>query len=828
MNLKKTLKNIGSKQPLDYILTPYEMKLLNFSEIPKIDTSSPYDPKLYSLSTTIISSTSEEEICEVTLLDQSESIIFNEIVQTKGNFNKNIDKLHTLEEAHKILIPIFLNNIIVGYDISNDLNRLRIPFKLVIDVVMLYPHRDFLPYKRPLKELIYQNLHYDIQEKGSNSLENALSLIRLAKYCIYIESKGKTIICILEQNEGIFTELTELMVYKYLEFEEKDIFNIYLRGSRSIGTNGTRFDGSLSDWDIVIVLNTNITIIHEHLKYGNIDVAGYDYKTFTTMVKDNLIWTLECVFAPKNCILKETFDFRKIFKINLGKLRNSVSYDVSKQISKGKRHKDDLYKGFKAIFISLRFYYYGIQLVKSGNIADIKGVNDIWSDMLKKKDELTTWEEVYSYYKPKLAEFRKEFTDLCPYQGDYSEKNLIKTTKKRNINKNPVEKPSNHEEEKKYEENDENELETVKYIKIHGVNKLCNDYKIQFKRHAKYPNLVQLHYQVYADFLNKIPRECRGLILNEDKNYEVVSMPFYKFFDYTDKNCAFNIDWDSAKVYDKFDGSTATLYYYNDRWHISSSSIPNGSSMMCFKDPVNKTTMEQLFWSIFKDKAYKMPENTEFCYIFEVICKNHVIVIEYAENDLILIGVRNVKTLKEEVVDMIGEKYGWNYIKPLKIAKNLNEVINDANALDAEKKEGFVICDKNFQRIKVKNPEYLRKNWMFPICPSKSHMNERHILYVIRENEGENFVKYCPEWKIKYMEIKEKYDNLMQEITKEYDLVKNIKDNKEFALIAKKSKNQGVLFALRHGSSLEEFCCNVNIKYLEDLLGIVNKEFKFT
>jgi hypothetical protein len=66
------------------------------------------------------------------------------------------------------------------------------------------------------------------------------------------------------------------------------------------------------------------------------------------------------------------------------------------------------------------------------------------------------------------------------------------------------------------------------------------------------------------------------------------------------------MDLATAKVYEKLDGSTAILYNYGGEWYVGSTSIPDGSAMMCQKS--SPTSMKDLFWGIFKACNYKLPD----------------------------------------------------------------------------------------------------------------------------------------------------------------------------------------------------------------------------
>jgi tRNA splicing ligase len=71
---------------------------------------------------------------------------------------------------------------------------------------------------------------------------------------------------------------------------------------------------------------------------------------------------------------------------------------------------------------------------------------------------------------------------------------------------------------------------------------------------------LQLRYdQFRSPFGEPIVQECRGLILDEKENWKLVAYPYKKFFNYQEKYAA-ELDWKNITVYEKVDGSIATLY----------------------------------------------------------------------------------------------------------------------------------------------------------------------------------------------------------------------------------------------------------------------------
>ena len=81
-------------------------------------------------------------------------------------------------------------------------------------------------------------------------------------------------------------------------------------------------------------------------------------------------------------------------------------------------------------------------------------------------------------------------------------------------------------------------------------------------------NMVLLKYnQRESDFTQDIVRECRGLILDADTN-EVICHPFEKFFNLGEQ-CASEIDWSTAFVSEKLDGSLTKVVRLGDDFLIS-------------------------------------------------------------------------------------------------------------------------------------------------------------------------------------------------------------------------------------------------------------------
>ena len=102
-------------------------------------------------------------------------------------------------------------------------------------------------------------------------------------------------------------------------------------------------------------------------------------------------------------------------------------------------------------------------------------------------------------------------------------------------------------------------LELQKYLQTKTLEDLESELGIKHNRHNKYPNLVLFKYdQIKSPTYPPIVKECRGIILDENDNWKVVSYPFNRFYNYGQNEAEKDIDWSTAVVQEKADGSSST------------------------------------------------------------------------------------------------------------------------------------------------------------------------------------------------------------------------------------------------------------------------------
>ncbi len=334
-------------------------------------------------------------------------------------------------------------------------------------------------------------------------------------------------------------------------------------------------------------------------------------------------------------------------------------------------------------------------------------------------------------------------------------------------------------------------------------------YFIKVKIHSDYPNIHMFKYnQLSSDFKHAMVRESRGIILDSANNWEVVSYPYNKFFNYNEPKAS-KIDWSTAKVYKKLDGSLMTMYHYDGKWHVSSSGVPDASGAVPYG------TFAKLFWDTwYKHEQYQLPVNTTKCYIFELMTPHNQIVVTHLSSQIVLHGVRCLKTLKEERPEEHAALNKWKVVESYEF-DDVNMVIEAASNIDPTKDEGYIICDDKFNRVKIKSPQYVALAHTL----NSVAKNPANLIKVVQNNEGDEVISTYPHLKEEYDKLKKNYDNLYAEIAQQWEDNKNLAGNsKEFAAKIKGLWYKSCLFGLRTGKvkDIKEWMSNLDPKELKE------------
>jgi hypothetical protein len=365
------------------------------------------------------------------------------------------------------------------------------------------------------------------------------------------------------------------------------------------------------------------------------------------------------------------------------------------------------------------------------------------------------------------------------------------------------------------------EFEGASSERLFGL--LRERYGIRSKRHPKYPNLVQFKYdQIESPMGEPIVQCARGIILDEKDGWRAVCRPFDKFFNHGEGHAA-QIDWSTARVQEKLDGSLLCLWFYDGEWRVSTSGDPSASGN------VNgfSFTFEELFWRAWKEEGYSLPTSGwhDFTFMFELTTPYNRVVVPHKESRLTLIGVRHNPTGGEFLFDCVwdlnvGRGVPWRRVREFPLQR-IDDVLGTFASMDPLCQEGYVVLDEKFNRIKVKHPGYVALHHL------KDGLTPRRLLEIARSGESTEFLAHFPEFEEEFTRIKGKLDELIRKANIVYSTYELIPDQKEFALaVTKHPEVQHCCFAWRrrHVSSAQEYYANVHIQTLQRLLGLKEEE----
>lgn len=199
--------------------------------------------------------------------------------------------------------------------------------------------------------------------------------------------------------------------------------------------------------------------------------------------------------------------------------------------------------------------------------------------------------------------------------------------------------------------------------------------------------------------------ESRGLVFEKETG-KLVSRMFDRFFNYDEpvaEDTIRKFNWDDYYAFFKEDGSLIGMYFYDGNWCVCTSGTPDASGELGSK------TFHDKFWEVFNTAGLNTDSfNKNVVYIWELITPE-LNMSPVPRTYIKILGARNMVTLKEisykELETMFTNlgntsvilKYYHNPTEP-----EIKDLIKDM----ASHEEGFVLCDNNFNRLKMKNKDW--------------------------------------------------------------------------------------------------------------------------
>ena len=311
-------------------------------------------------------------------------------------------------------------------------------------------------------------------------------------------------------------------------------------------------------------------------------------------------------------------------------------------------------------------------------------------------------------------------------------------------------------------------LTIQKYILKHGLDKTLKDFNLKSR---VYENKILLKYdQLSSPTLMAMAemQDSRGIIL-ELGTWKVLSLAFRKFFNSEEGN-AHKIDWNTARILEKLDGTLIQLYWdeFKGKWFAGTTGTAEGEGEVNNK---MGTTFNDLFFQTVTEKYGLELDQLDkgYCFVFELTTPYNIVVKPHGESSASLLTVRELATLEEisyEELLTVGRNLNIPVVKSYDLnAKNVGALIKTFENMPWSD-EGYVVVDANFNRVKIKNPAYVAVHHL------KGKSAEHNIITIVKSNEIEEFGATFPERKEELYKLKENYDILLAKLNATWEELK--------------------------------------------------------
>lgn len=289
------------------------------------------------------------------------------------------------------------------------------------------------------------------------------------------------------------------------------------------------------------------------------------------------------------------------------------------------------------------------------------------------------------------------------------------------------------------------------FIREHGsawLDRLVAEYKISATVDG---DLVSLKYDQRDDgspMHEPIVQECRGLVVDMATR-TVLAHPYNKFWNLGEP-LADDLDWGTASVLEKLDGSLMILYWHPGEmdWRVASSGHPTAGGSF---GTSSEETFREAFWRIWDQLGMVLPHPESWpgwgvppermCFMFELCAAENRIIVKHEHPRIVLHGAReldNGSELHLNELRIIADFHGWEVVTDYPIG-TLEQAKRASETLDPIRCEGFVVVDANFRRVKIKSPRYVMLHHL------KGEMSFRRAIELWQTGEASELLTHFPE-----------------------------------------------------------------------------------
>jgi len=259
------------------------------------------------------------------------------------------------------------------------------------------------------------------------------------------------------------------------------------------------------------------------------------------------------------------------------------------------------------------------------------------------------------------------------------------------------------------------------YLLNHTLSDLSRNHGVKARINGR---KFSLNYDmIEAKDNDPLSSQCRGVVLyrNRDGAFdentivgstEILCRPMERFFNHG-QGAASNVAFGSSRIFEKLDGTMCALHFdrFQEQWHVATRSVSEADLPI---DGFGCHTFRSLFEKAVRDTSglcfeeWLSKENLDKTktYIFELCTPENQIVVKYNDYQIFLLSIRNNDSGLEEEIDQL------TFIPscPSYELSSFDDMMKFISNRNASEHEGVVLRDCNFNRIKIKNANYLALN----------------------------------------------------------------------------------------------------------------------
>jgi hypothetical protein len=280
---------------------------------------------------------------------------------------------------------------------------------------------------------------------------------------------------------------------------------------------------------------------------------------------------------------------------------------------------------------------------------------------------------------------------------------------------------------------DENNLKTFGEIKSFLSQP---PYFIETREDKPVSNLYLLFHTLESDINNSIVQECNGIILDKNTNH-IVSYGVNRVFSMEEiMERDSSVDWDNA-LYEKcLDGTFLKVYFYNDKWNVSTTKCINGDK--------SKWTSKRSFYNLFMEcnvDLESLDKNNCYCYILQHPESRIVSPLPYYPS-VVLVAIRNMNTL---------ELSTFNTSFVFAPEQNKLEFVKNQSFIDGSYLVSILPTENSPLRVvRVDSLEY---EWVKHVRGNVPDIKMRYVEIMQMNLEKQDIYKYYPEHSEDFLKI---------------------------------------------------------------------------